>query len=131
MTNVITAFIQSIYVLLSGIFLALFDIVKAVINVFTQSILASYHIVQGIVGFLYSAFSLCLWVLLTPWPLLSAVLTGPDPLTSRLIACSQPVPPGCTWRRLLRLHHLHQPRWSDGPVDQEAVDERNVPSAGL
>lgn len=54
MTNVIVAFIQSIYVLLSGILLALLDIVKAVVNVFTQSILASYHIVQGIVGFLYT-----------------------------------------------------------------------------
>lgn len=72
MTNVIVAFIQSIYVLLSGILLALLDIVKAVVNVFTQSILASYHIVQGIVGFLYSASTLFLSLWVLPMPVVSA-----------------------------------------------------------
>ena len=56
MTSVITNLFVSVWVLVKGILLAVGDIFLAIWHVIRDVNLAFLHILQGVVGFLYSAY---------------------------------------------------------------------------
>lgn len=113
MTSVITNLFLSVYVLFKGISLALLDMVLAVWHLIRDINMGFFHILQGIVGFLWSESKLLSYppktALSDGSPSLSPPFRMDDYFCPFATLRSKHLPVDGAWRRLLRLYHVHQP----------------------